>query len=41
MYQIGHGMPKHKKFMHMLEDPANPQAARASRECHAYGYAQG
>ena len=23
MYQVGHGMPKHKKFMHMLEDPAH------------------
>lgn len=22
MYQIGHGMPKHKQFMHMLEDPS-------------------
>ncbi len=23
MYQVGHGMPKHKKFMHLLEDPSN------------------
>ncbi len=22
MYQISHGMPKHKKFMHMLEEPS-------------------
>jgi len=22
MYQIGHGMPKHKKFMHMMEEPS-------------------
>ena len=22
MYQIGHGMPKHKQFMHILEEPA-------------------
>ncbi len=22
MYQIGHGMPKHKQFMHMMEEPA-------------------
>ncbi|MBT3191629.1 MAG: preprotein translocase subunit SecA [Verrucomicrobia bacterium] len=22
MYQIGHGMPKHKQFMHMLEEPS-------------------
>ena len=22
MYQVHHGMPKHKQFMHMLEDPA-------------------
>jgi preprotein translocase subunit SecA len=22
MYQVGHGMPKHKQFMHMLEDPS-------------------
>jgi preprotein translocase subunit SecA len=22
MYQIGHGMPKHKQFMHMMEEPS-------------------
>ncbi len=22
MYQVGHGMPKHKKFLHLMEDPA-------------------
>jgi preprotein translocase subunit SecA len=22
LYQIGHGMPKHKQFMHMMEEPA-------------------
>lgn len=23
MYQVSHGMPKHKQFMHLLEDPAH------------------